>query len=173
MKLFQIPEEISKFYEKKGDIVLYPDPILFEKAKAVDKITDDIKQQAQRMEKLMIDASGVGLAAPQIGISNRVIVVKIDDEVLTMVNPLILSAKHYFYTSEACLSLPGIIGDVRRARQVRVLYTDLNGETIIRDFKDAKAVCVQHEIDHLDGILFVYKAIYDSLRIIDVNYEII
>ncbi|WP_199617834.1 peptide deformylase [Paenibacillus alkalitolerans] len=138
-------------------IVKHPDPVLREKAKPVPQVTPNIQKLLTDMADTMYDAPGVGLAAPQIGISKRVIVVDIGDEhgLIELVNPEIVEADGEQIGPEGCLSIPGLQGDVRRKNRVKVKGLDRNGNEIVVDGEGYLARALQHEIDHLDGILYV------------------
>ncbi|HOV78501.1 MAG TPA: peptide deformylase [Bacillota bacterium] len=139
-------------------IVTYGDRILKEKAKAVPKITPSIIKLLNNMAETMYHFRGAGLAAPQIGVSKRVIVVDVGEGLLELVNPEILSCSGRETDSEGCLSIPGVVGDVARATAVEVKGIDRNGEEVRLKAKGYLARALQHEIDHLDGILLVDRA---------------
>jgi len=142
-------------------IVLVPDPVLRQKAAPVARVDDTIRELMDDMLETMYDAPGIGLAAPQIGLSSRVIVMDCseDDEEpqpLKMANPeIIWSSEDTETMEEGCLSIPGHRGDVTRKRAVSVRYLDENGTEQELTTEGLLAVCIQHEIDHLDGVLFV------------------
>jgi peptide deformylase len=106
----------------------------------------------------MYAASGVGLAAPQIGISKRVIIVDTGDDLLELINPEILMSEGTQTDSEGCLSVPGMVGNVTRAYKVKIRALNREGKEIEITREEIAARALQHEIDHLDGILFVDKA---------------
>lgn len=137
-------------------IVKEPDPVLREKAKPVASITPNIQKLLTDMADTMYDAEGVGLAAPQIGILKRVIVMDVGDDhgLIELVNPEIVSKEGEQFGPEGCLSIPGLSGDVRRAHKVKVKGLDRNGKEIEIEGTDLLARCIQHEIDHLNGVLF-------------------
>lgn len=138
-------------------IVLYPDPILTHSAAEVTVFGPVLETLVAGMFKVVGLAQGIGLAAPQIGAALRVAVVDVPTlgEKFVMVNPLIYagSAKKVL-SEEGCLSLPGIAGIVPRASKIHVLYRDEKGVSYDKGFEGALACVVQHEVDHLDGILF-------------------
>jgi len=107
------------------------------------------------MAETMYDAEGVGLAAPQVGITKRVVVIDVGDGIIEMINPEIIEAKEEQFGPEGCLSIPGLLGDVRRARWVKAKALDRNGNEIIVEGEDLLARAIQHEIDHLNGVLFI------------------
>lgn len=138
----------------------YPDPVLSQKAEPVTVIDDEIKTLARDMAATMYDAPGIGLAAPQVGISRRLVVIDCspkeeEPELITAINPEIIGAEGQVNEEEGCLSVPGYYAPVSRSACVRVRYTDLEGKTVERDAEDLLAVAFQHELDHLDGVLFV------------------
>lgn len=131
-------------------------PVLRAKAKKIPKVTKEIVELAKRMLETMIQAEGVGLAAPQVGESIRLCLVPIGGKMRALVNPEILKTSGELVKSEeGCLSLPGIWLQIPRYPEVTVRFTDLQGETTERVLKDFEARVVQHEIDHLNGKLIV------------------
>ncbi len=138
----------------------YGDPVLRTKAAEVEEITDKTKQLLDNMVETMYDASGVGLAAPQIGVSKRIVVIDIGAGLIELINPEIIerSAKTYI-DEEGCLSIPDQNGQVERALKVKVKALDRNGEEIVIKGKGLLSRALQHEIDHLEGKLFVDKVI--------------
>lgn len=145
----------------KRPILILPDERLRAIAEPIEKIDDGIKQLAVDMLETMYDAPGIGLAAPQIGELKRIVVMDLAKEgeppaPLVMVNPEILSySDETVVTEEGCLSIPELYYDVERPAEVKVRYTDLDGKVIELDAKERLAVCVQHELDHLDGVLYI------------------
>jgi peptide deformylase len=137
-------------------IVKDPDPVLREVAKEVTKFTANLHKLLDDMAATMYDAEGVGLAAPQVGISKRVIVVDVGDErgLIEMVNPVIKFSEGEQFGPEGCLSIPNLNGDVSRFNRVIVVGQDRNGNPIEVDAVGYLARAFQHEIDHLNGILF-------------------
>jgi peptide deformylase len=148
-------------------IVKEPDPVLREKSKPVPKITPNIHKLLDDMADTMYDAEGVGLAAPQIGILKRVIVIDVGDDngLIEMINPEILSQEGEQFGPEGCLSIPGINGEVRRAQKVKVKGLNRNGKEIVIEGEDLLARAFLHEIDHLNGVLFTDLA--ESLYKVD------
>ena len=142
-------------------IITAPDPRLKTVASRVDAVDDDISRLMDDMLETMYAAPGVGLAAPQVGISKRVIVVDVArtgdaPEPMQMANPEIIEASSERSTvEEGCLSLPEHFAEVKRPERVRIRYLDRENEIRERDMDGFLATCIQHEIDHLDGILFV------------------
>lgn len=137
-------------------IVKDPDPVLREVAKEVTKFNSNLHKLLTDMAATMYDAEGVGLAAPQVGISKRVIVVDVGDErgLIEMVNPVITLSEGDQYGPEGCLSIPNLNGDVSRFNRVVVAGQDRNGNPFEVDAVGYLARAFQHEIDHLNGILF-------------------
>lgn len=142
-------------------IIHYPDARLRQKAEAVRQVTDEVRQVAARMIQLMHEAPGVGLAAPQVGLSWRMFVANPtgepgDDQVY--VNPEFkeLSRDSHDH-EEGCLSLPGITGEIRRPTTATLVATDLNGNRIEQTDSELLARIWQHENDHLDGVLIIDK----------------
>lgn len=139
------------------------DPILRKKSKVVSNYSDRLKVLIEDMYETMDIAYGVGLAAPQVGILKRIIVIdNRDDENgnrFYMINPEIIEKEGEEVSLEGCLSVPGKQGSVKRAKEVKVRYNDLYGEEKIMEAEDFLARILQHEIDHLDGILYTDKAI--------------
>jgi peptide deformylase len=142
-------------------LVLYPEPILLRPAPPIAEITDDVRARAAEMVPFMQLEGGIGLAAPQVGWAARVLVASEDGDpakAQTLVNPeIVWKGGGQEWDEEGCLSFPGIYGEVRRAKQVRVKALDLAGKELIVEGADLFARVLQHEIDHLDGVLFITK----------------
>jgi peptide deformylase len=136
-------------------IVKIGSPVLREKAGEVKYISPAIEKLLNNMADTMYAAEGLGLAAPQIGVSKRVVVIDIGNGLLELINPVILEKHGNKVESEACLSVPGKTGDVARAYKVRVQALNRQGEMMDIEGEGLLARALQHEIDHLDGILFV------------------
>ncbi|MDC9823245.1 peptide deformylase [Devosia sp. ZB163] len=145
----------------KRPILILPDERLRAIAEPIEKIDDEVKQLAKDMLETMYDAPGIGLAAPQIGELRRIVVMDLAKEgdapdPIVMVNPEILKySDETVVTEEGCLSIPELYYDVERPAEVTVRYTDLDGKVVERDAADRLAICIQHEIDHLDGVLYI------------------
>lgn len=135
------------------------DPVLRSKSKEVKNITDKTKELIENMIDSMEAEEGIGLAAPQIGVLQRVIVVEIEDELLVTINPVVITEKGKSIAEEGCLSVPGKNGLVKRAEEVTIKGINPDGQEVKYELVGLKARAFQHEIDHLDGILFVDKAI--------------
>jgi len=142
-------------------ILVIPDPRLRSVADEVEVVDDDIRALAKDMLDTMYDAPGIGLAAPQIGVMKRVVVMDLakegeKPEPIVMVNPEIEAvSEETQVTEEGCLSIPELYYEVERPARVTVKYTDLDGKEVVKEATDRFAVCVQHEIDHLDGVLYI------------------
>lgn len=141
-------------------ILHYPDPKLHQVAKPVEKIDNKIKKLAVDMAETMYAAPGIGLAAPQVDASLRMIVIDISQdktELMTLINPEILEKQGEVEHEEGCLSVPGVYEVLvnKRAEKIKVRALNLDGEVIEFETDGLLSVCVQHEIDHLDGKLFV------------------
>ena len=142
-------------------IIIAPDPRLKLRCRPVESVDDDIRRLMDDMLETMYLAPGIGLAAPQVGVAKRVIVVDVSRkdeprEPIRMANPEIVAASQEMASyEEGCLSLPEHYADVERPTAVTVRYLDAAGKRREETFEDLAATCIQHEIDHLDGMLFV------------------
>jgi peptide deformylase len=156
------------------DIVIYPDPVLKKRAKEVTVFDQELKDLAQNMLLTMYNAPGIGLAAPQIGISKRIFVLDVDysrdamdeDEEnfeiselnpIVFINPILKNFEGETVYQEGCLSIPGIFEDITRHKTLVVEYNDVEGNTHSMSADGLLSICIQHETDHLDGILFIEK----------------
>ena len=140
------------------DILRFPDPRLRTRAKKVTEVNETIRQLLEDMLETMYAAPGIGLAASQVNVHQRVIVMDISEtknSPLCLINPEILSTEGEEEMNEGCLSLPGQYETVRRAEFVSIRYLDQQGREQKLDADGLLAVCIQHEIDHLEGKLFV------------------
>lgn len=143
------------------EIVLLPDPVLREPAQSITDIDDAVLQLLDDMVDTMYDAVGIGLAAPQIGISKRLIVMDCaregeEPEIWKMINPEIIArSENTSKMEEGCLSIPGYNADVTRPAEVEVEFMDIEGNKQKMTASGLLAACVQHEIDHLNGVLFI------------------
>lgn len=135
------------------------DDILRKKSKEVKEINDKILTLLDDMAETMYDANGVGLAAPQVGILKRVVVIDIDDNLIELINPEIIETRGEQIKNEGCLSVPGMTGQVKRPEYVKVRALNRKGEEVFYEGEEMKAVCFCHEIDHLDGTLYVDRVI--------------
>lgn len=139
------------------------DPLLRKKSRTVEVIDDKVKQLIEDMyDTLKAADDGIGIAAPQVGVLKRVIIVDLSDEdgegPYKLINPVITKAKGEQVCREGCLSVPGLLGDVVRPKEVTVEALNEEGKKVVIKAKDLVAICLCHEIDHLDGILFIDKA---------------
>lgn len=138
------------------NIVKYPDPILREQAKPVTKFNNHLHKLLDDMAETMYEALGVGLAAPQVAILKRVIVVDIGEGLIEMVNPEIIEKKgEQISPPEGCLSIPNLSGEVRRAQWIKLHGQDRHGNPIEMEAEGYLARAFQHEVDHLNGVLFI------------------
>ncbi|MDI3535717.1 MAG: peptide deformylase [Eubacteriaceae bacterium] len=131
------------------------DPILRKKSRVIDEITDRIRDLNADMIETMNEADGVGLAAPQVGILKRMAVIDVGEGPITLINPKILEQDGQALDEEACLSLPEQSGLVRRPKHLIVEATDIEGNQFKMEAEDLLARAVCHELDHLDGVLFI------------------
>ena len=143
-------------------IVKYPDPILQQPTEPVTVFDAELRQLVDDMFASMYDAQGIGLAAPQIGISKRLTVIDLSfqkkpEEKIVLINPEVVEKKGKQHEEEGCLSLPEIRDRVVRAAEVKVRAQDVEGRTIEVEGTELLARAIQHEIDHLDGILFIFR----------------
>ncbi|HEY6123349.1 MAG TPA: peptide deformylase [Steroidobacteraceae bacterium] len=140
------------------NILEYPDPRLRTKAKPVEVFDAALARLAQDMLETMYDAPGVGLAATQVDVHKRLIVMDVSEgkkDPQVFCNPLILTREGVEVTEEGCLSVPGIFDEVKRAATIRARAQDVTGKVFEVDLDGLAAVCLQHEMDHLEGKLFV------------------
>ena len=156
--MIRFPDAESRTMKRR--ILTYPDPVLANKAEDVPEITPEIRQLALDMAETMYSDAGIGLAAPQVGEPVRLIVVDVTDEdqrsgLLTLINPRIAGRRGEVESEEGCLSVPGYRSTVIRSETVRVEALDLDGKECAVDADGLLAICLQHEIDHLDGVLFI------------------
>lgn len=135
------------------------DPILRKKSRNVEKIDDRILTLLEDMEETMIDSDGIGLAAPQVGILRRVVVIDIGDGLLKIINPEIKKREGEIIDIEGCLSVPGISGTVNRPEKVVLQYLNEDNEEVEIEAEGLLARAICHEVDHLDGILYIDKVI--------------
>ena len=139
-------------------ILRYPDPRLHKVATKVERIDDKIRKLIKDMAETMYAAPGVGLAATQLDVHKRIVVVDISqlrDQLYVLINPEILEASGEADCEEGCLSVPGVYEKVRRAQCIRVQALDAEGSQRSLDAEGLLAVCIQHEMDHLEGKVFV------------------
>ncbi len=155
------------------EILKYPHPVLAGKADAVSGVTDEIRELAAAMAEVMYENQGIGLAAPQVGRSIRLVTIDLSgpekrEDLTVLVNPVITAAEGEQEDEEGCLSVRNYRSVVKRAATVTVEALDLDGNLFRIDADGLLAVCLQHEIDHLDGVLFIdrisrlKRAMYDK-----------
>jgi peptide deformylase len=144
------------------EVLKFPEKRLREISKPISEITDEIRRLAHDMCDVMYDEPGIGLAAPQVGEPVRLIVVDTEwtqedgeRHPLILVNPEITEREGEITWTEGCLSVPDFEAEVERSARVRLVAQDLEGEKVAMDGEDLQTVCFQHEIDHLDGVLFI------------------
>ena len=144
------------------EVLKFPDRRLAEVSEPIEEVTDEIRVLAKDMLDVMYDEPGIGLAAPQVGETVRLIVVDTEwseedaeKSPLVLVNPEIVEREGKLSWTEGCLSVPDFQAEVERAEHVRLLATDLDGQELVIDAEGLQAVCFQHEVDHLDGTLFI------------------
>lgn len=139
-------------------ILRFPDPRLKRVAAPVEEIDDGIRRLARDMAETMYEAPGIGLAATQVDVHKRLIVIDISetrDQIFVLINPELVESEGTQVCEEGCLSVPGIYDKVERAERVTVRYLDLDGQTKTVEADGLLAVCLQHEMDHLEGRVFV------------------
>jgi len=133
--------------------------VLRRKAKPVGRVTAEVRQLIDEMIQVMREANGVGLAAPQVGVSWRLFVAEVEERVHVLVDPQIVTREGEEVATEGCLSVPGIVADVPRARHVVVKGKNRRGRGITLRAEGLLARVIQHEVDHLDGILFLDRVV--------------
>jgi peptide deformylase len=163
------PEREARRRLALAQIRQYPDPALRMTAAEIDTFDDDLRQLAERMYVLMTDASGIGLAATQVGVVRRMFVCRLgedeDAEPVAFVNPVLtVSGDGRESADEGCLSLQGVLVPVERATKLTLEAQDLSGRPVRVELKDLDARVVQHEVDHLDGVLILDRTTDDARR---------
>jgi peptide deformylase len=142
--------------EAQKEIRVIGDPVLRERAAEVTNVDRSLRKLAKRMMTIMYDAPGIGLAAPQVGVLQRLIVYDVDDDPRVLVNPVLSDfSEETEESDEGCLSVPGLTMPVARSLRIRVTGLDEHGDRVEFIAEDVVARVIQHEIDHLDGILIV------------------
>ena len=141
------------------NIIKEGDPVLRKKCRPVEEITPRILQLLDDMHDTLEKAQGVGLAAPQVGVMRRIVIVEIEDKKYEMINPEIIETKGKQEEIEACLSVPEKFGLVKRPQWVKVRATDRNGKVYEVSGNGLMARCFCHELDHLDGVVFTQRVI--------------
>ncbi|MEM9101306.1 MAG: peptide deformylase [Pseudomonadota bacterium] len=140
------------------EILTYPDPRLREKAQQITNIDEKLQTIIDNMLETMYHANGIGLAATQVNIQLQLMVIDVSeksDSPLVFINPQVIEKRGIEEMDEGCLSFPGVYAKVKRANEIKVSALDRHGKTFEVDTGDLLAVCIQHELDHLEGKLFV------------------
>ena len=140
------------------EILEFPDPRLRTVASPVKNITDEVVKFTERLLFTMYDASGIGLAATQVNFHQRIIAIDISEtknEPLILINPLIIESDGEIESDEGCLSVPGFYEPVKRFSEIKLEAISVNGESFSLEASELLGICIQHEIDHLDGKLFL------------------
>ena len=170
-------EKITENYTLTGELLpihTYPDPVLTTKAQEVTDFNDELKVLCTNMLYTMYQTPGIGLAAPQIGLSKRIFVIDVDysrEETAegsgeytlgdfnprVFINPKIVDKEGEIVYQEGCLSLPGIFENVKRYENIKVEYQNTDGEKLEMAADELLSICIQHENDHLDGIVFIER----------------
>jgi len=141
--------------KKVLSVTKYPSAVLRKKAKKITDVTDEIRHILRDMLESMYNHNGIGLAAPQIGVSMQLAVIDTGEGIIKLCNPVIVKKDGTDVMDEGCLSLPSITVRVKRAKNVTVEYTDENGKSVKKAFGGITAKAIQHEIDHLNGQLII------------------
>jgi len=141
------------------NIVKKGDEILNKRCKEVKEINSRVLELLDDMAETMYEGNGIGLAAPQVGVLKRIVVIDVGDGLIELINPVITETEGEQIETEGCLSIPGVYGKVKRPQRVVVEYLNRSGEKVRTEGTGIKAVCICHELDHLDGILFDEKVI--------------
>jgi peptide deformylase len=152
-----IPPRVSEIMAKLN-ILEFPDPRLRTRAAPVDSVDDELRTLIDDMFETMYEAPGIGLAATQVNVHQRLLVADVSPdktEPHVLINPEILEKDGVTVTDEGCLSVPGYYEEVERAQHIRVRFLDRHGEQREMEAEGLLAVCIQHEMDHLEGKLFV------------------
>ncbi len=153
-----VPQEFLSLYivDEAHPIVKIPDPVLRATALEIAKVTKKTQLLIDQMKRIMRNANGIGLAAPQLGILQRLIVIAPEGErPIALVNPVVLKTEGEQIGEEGCLSIPGLYGDVKRPEYVEVEALDRRGREVTFELEGMSARVAMHEIDHLDGVLFI------------------
>lgn len=169
-----VPDEFKYLYEQSAErpVVKIPAPVLRQVSQEVGKVTKDVQKLIDRMAAAMKKANGIGLAAPQLGVLQRVILVATQGTKPTpMINPKVVLAEGEQVKEEGCLSIPGLYGEVTRPSRVIVEALDQKGRPTAWELEGMPAQVVQHEIDHLDGVLFIDKVDVATLHWMHPEHE--
>ncbi len=164
-----VPDEFKHLYvfDDEHPVVKIPAEVLRQKAAPIERIGKSHLALAENMQRVMRRARGVGLAAPQVGVLERLVVVAPEGRPIVMINPEIVSAEGSVVGEEGCLSIPGLYGDVERFESIEVKALDKRGRETLYELEGMAARVVQHEIDHLDGVLFIDKVDVATLHWFD------
>jgi peptide deformylase len=161
------PEERARREAALEHVVKYGDPVLKSRAREVERYDAYLLEEVKRMGRLMHDALGIGLAATQVGVLHRVLVYRVQGEgrIAALVNPVVeWSGRDKEVMEEGCLSLPGVVVDVERPVHVRVSARNEQGEPLLIEASGLEARVIQHEIDHLDGVLILDRTSRDQRK---------
>jgi len=161
------PETAARRAAALAQIRQFGDPVLRTRARSIDRFDDELRREIERMGRLMDDAIGVGLAATQVGVVHRLLVYRIaqDAELAALINPEVeWSGRDTESMEEGCLSLPGVLVDVDRPVHVRVRALNEHGEPMLIEASGLEARVIQHEIDHLDGVLILDRTSRDQRK---------
>ncbi|MBS1706935.1 MAG: peptide deformylase [Armatimonadetes bacterium] len=162
-----VPDEFKHLYVTNAErpVIKIPHPVLRQRANDVTEITRKTSKLIDEMIQIMKLARGIGLAAPQVGVGKRIIIVAPEGMKPTaLVNPVIVESEGESLGQEGCLSIPGLYGNVFRSHRIVVEAYDRNGKPIGYELEGMPARVVQHEIDHLDGVLFIDKVLPETLH---------
>lgn len=160
-------------------VLTYPNSKLYEKSKKIDKFDEELHSFLEDMYETMIEKKGIGLAAIQVGQAVRALIVNIPNEEgeqepskrLELINPVITKKNGEILYQEGCLSVPGFYEDVKRAKEIVVEFQDRHGKKQSIEASELLAVCIQHEIDHLDGHLFIEHIGYNKRKKFDKEFK--
>lgn len=160
-------------------VLTYPNPKLYEKSKKIDKFDEELHSFLEDMYETMIEKKGIGLAAIQVGQAVRALIVNLPNEEgeqepskrLELINPVITKKNGEILYQEGCLSVPGFYEDVKRAKEIVVEFQDRDGKKQSIEASELLAVCIQHEIDHLDGHLFIEHIGYNKRKKFDREFK--
>ncbi len=140
---------------EKCRITHYPEPVLAQKARPVEKIDDDIRRLVDKMADIMLKNKGIGLAAPQAGVALRLFIISLEQKrgkLKVYINPTVTTSGRLIQSEEGCLSVPGVYTKIRRYEKAAVTATDLDGNEFTDQAEGLYARCLQHEYDHIDGL---------------------
>jgi peptide deformylase len=152
---------------KKYNLKIYPDPVLRKICLPVTEVNNTIIHMIKKMSKIMYSRKGIGLAAPQVGVLDRVIIADIGEGLISMINPAILTGFGEDYLEEGCLSLPETRVNVKRQQSIFVRYLDKNEREKESEIDGLTARVIQHEIDHLNGVLIIdYATVTERISLL-------